>query len=220
MESGPNGMRALVTGGASGIGRATALALAADGVAVAVADRNDSRGTVAAIAARGVTAHGIVCDVAEETDVVRMVADAAAALGGLDLHVNNAAGTWHEPLMHLIRAAWEKTMATNVAASVFACREAGRLFVGQRRGAIVAIGSTATVSAQPRETAYRASKAALKDHVEVAAVELSPFGVRVNMVAPGSTGTELLVGGGLHLRPMFYRSDAALVALSFRGAGA
>jgi NAD(P)-dependent dehydrogenase (short-subunit alcohol dehydrogenase family) len=268
MESGLSGRRALVTGGASGIGRATALALAAEGVAVAVADGNDPRETVAAIAAHGVPANGIVCDVAEEAEVVRMVADAAAALGGLDLYVNNAGGAWHEPLTRLTRAAWERTMATNVAASVFACREAGRLFVGQRRGAIVAIGSTATVSAQPRETAYRASKAALRAHVEVAAVELAPFGVRVNLVTPGATdtpfigigdeaqrarvhseiplrreaapeeiasavvfllsdrlagyvtGTELLVDGGLHLRPMFHGSDAALAALSFGRPGA
>ena len=263
MDSGLAGMRALVTGGASGIGRATALALAAEGAAIAVADRNDPRDTVALIEARGGAAHGIVCDVSAEPDVVRMVAEAATALGGLDLYVNNAGGAWHEPLTHLTRTAWEKTMATNVAASVFACREAGRLFVRQRRGAIVAIGSTATVSAQPRETAYRASKAALKAHIEVAAVELAPFGVRVNLVTPGATdtpfvgdvdaaqrarvhaeiplrreaaaaeianavvfllsdrlagyvtGTELLVDGGLHLRPMFHGGDEALAALSF-----
>lgn len=267
MESGLKGTRALVTGAASGIGRATALALAAEGAAVAVADRNDPRDTVSLVEARGGTAHGIVCDVSEEADVVRMVAEAAATLGGLDLYVNNAGGAWHEPLTHLTRAAWEKTMATNVAASVFACREVGRLFVGQRRGAIVAVGSTATVSAQPRETAYRASKAALKAHVEVAAVELAPFGVRVNLVTPGATdtpfvgpvdraqrarvhaeiplrreadpeeiasavvfllsdrlagyvtGAELIVDGGLHLRPMFHGCDAALAALSLGGTG-
>lgn len=262
MDSGLRGMRALVTGGASGIGRATALTLAAEGVALAVADRSDVYDTLALISARGVPAHGIAADVSVEADVVRMVAEAAARLGGLDLYVNNAGGAWHEALTHLTRAAWEKTMATNVAASVFACREAGRLFVAQRRGAIVAVGSTATVSAQPRETAYRASKAALKAHVEVAAVELAPFGVRVNLVTPGATdtpfvgpvdavqrarvhaeiplrreaapeeiasavvfllsdrlagyitGTELIVDGGLHLRPMFHGSDAALAALS------
>ena len=149
-------------------------------------------------------------------------------------------------------------MATNVAASVFGCREVARRFIPQRRGAIVAIGSTATVSAQPRETAYRASKAALKAHIEVAAVELAPFGIRVNLVTPGATdtpfvagaepgqraqalanvplrrearpeeiapavvfllsdrlagyitGAELVVDGGLHLRPIFGGDDAAL----------
>jgi NAD(P)-dependent dehydrogenase (short-subunit alcohol dehydrogenase family) len=262
MESGLRGGRALVTGGASGIGRATALALAAEGVAVAIADRNDPGEAVAAAAALGVRSVAILVDVSVEDEVVRMVRAAAEALGGLDLYVNNAAGTWHEPLTRLTRGAWERTMATNVAASVYACRETGRLFARQRRGAIVAIGSTATASAQPRETAYRASKAALKAHIEVAAVELAPFGVRVNMVTPGATdtpfvgavdasqrarvhaeiplrreaapeeiasaavfllsdrlagyvtGTELIVDGGLHLRPMFHGGDAALAALS------
>lgn len=56
------------------------------------------------------------------------------------------------------------------------------------------IGSTATISAQPQETAYRASKAALKAHVEVAAVELAPFGIRVNMVTPGGVDTDFVAG--------------------------
>jgi NAD(P)-dependent dehydrogenase (short-subunit alcohol dehydrogenase family) len=209
-----------------------------------------------------VRAHGIVADVSQEGEVVRMVAEAATALGGLDLYVNNAAGTWHEPLTHITRAAFEKTMATNVAASVFACREVARIFVRQRSGAILAIASTALVSAQPRETAYRASKAALKAHMEVAAVELAPFGVRVNILTPGGTdtpfvadaspaqraaaarqvllrrearpeelapaavfllsdrlagyitGADLVVDGGLRLRPIFGGGDDELMSLN------
>jgi NAD(P)-dependent dehydrogenase (short-subunit alcohol dehydrogenase family) len=262
LETGLAGRKALVTGGASGIGRAIALALAREGVAIAIADLNPRPEVVAEIAALGVAAHGIRADVSQEDDVVRMVAEAAARLDGLDLYVNNAAGTWHEALTHVTRAGFEKTMATNVAASVFACREAARIFIGQRRGAIVAVGSTATVSAQPRETAYRASKAALKAHIEVAAVELAPFGVRVNLLTPGGTdtpfvadapaeqraraareillrrearpeeiapgavfllsdrlagyitGSELIVDGGLRLRPIFGGDDAALAALN------
>jgi NAD(P)-dependent dehydrogenase (short-subunit alcohol dehydrogenase family) len=263
MESGLSGRRALVTGGASGIGRAVALALAAEGADVAVADRRDPSDAVKAASAYRDRACGIVADVSQEADVVRMVATAADAFGGLDLYVNNAAGAWHEPLAQLTREACERTMATNVAASVFACREVAWLFINQRcGGATVAIGSTATVSAQPRETAYRASKAALKAHIEVAAVELAPFDIRVNLVTPGAsdtefvadtdaaqrvrvtaeiplrreaapeeiasavifllsdrlagyvTGTELIVDGGLHLRPMFHGGDAVLRALS------
>jgi len=262
LDTGLAGKRALVTGGASGIGRAIALALAAEGASVAVADRNDPAAVTAEIAARGVAAHGIVADVSKETEVVRMVAEAAAALDGLDLYVNNAAGTWHEALTRLTRAAFERTMATNVAASVFACREAAKLFIPQRSGAILAVASTALVSAQPRETAYRASKAALKAHIEVAAVELAPFGIRANLLTPGGTdtpfvadasrdqraraareiplrreaqpeemapaavfllsdrlagyitGAELIVDGGLRLRPIFGGTDEELAALN------
>jgi NAD(P)-dependent dehydrogenase (short-subunit alcohol dehydrogenase family) len=262
LDSGLAGRRALVTGGASGIGRAIALALAAEGVAVAIADLRPAPEVLAAIAALDVRAHGIVADVSEEKQVVATVAEAAAALGGLDLYINNAAVARHEPLTRVTRAAFDKTMMTNVAASVFACREAARLFIRQQRGAILAVASTALCSAQPQETSYRASKAALKAHIEVAAVELAPFGIRVNLLTPGGTdtpfvadaspaqreearqaiplrrearpeemapaavfllsdrlagyvtGSELIVDGGLRLRPIFGGSDHDLRALN------
>src|SRR4029078_10584936 len=120
---------------------------------------------------------------------VRMVQEAADAFGGLDLYVNNAAGTWHEPLTSVTRAALEKTLATNVSASIYACREAAKIFIPGGGGSILAVCSTATVSAQPRETSYRASKAALKAHIERAGVELGPFGIRANLWTPGATDT-------------------------------
>ena len=265
METGLRGKRALVTGGASGIGRAVALLLAREGAVVAVADIRAPDGTVAAIADAGGRAVALVADVSREEDVIAMVGQAADALGALDLYVNNAGGAWHEPVTQVTRAAFEKTMATNLAASVFACREVASHFVRQGGGAVVAVGSTATVSAQPRETAYRASKAALKAHIEVAAVELAPFNVRANMVTPGATntpfvagadlaqrervareiplrreaqpdevaravvfllsdrlagyitGAELVVDGGLRLRPMFHGGDDELRALNSGG---
>ena len=193
---------------------------------------------------------------------MEVVEDAAVALGGLDLYVNVAAGAWHEPLTRVTAESWTRTLATNVGACVWGCREVGRRFVAQGHGAIVVVGSTALVSAQPRETAYRASKAALKAHVEVAAVELAPHGIRVNLLTPGGvdtdfvadapaaqraaatreiplrrearpdeiapaaifllsdrlagyvTGTDLVVDGGLHLRPIFGGSDEALADLN------
>ncbi len=263
MDSGLAGKRALVTGGGSGIGNAIARALAAEGAHVAIADRHPSDKAVAELLALGVPAHGILADVSDEAEVVRMIDEADARLGGLDLYVNNAAGAWHQPLTRVTRDAFERTMATNLAASVFACREVARRLIARGRGgAILAVGSTATVSAQPGETAYRASKAALKAHIEVAAVELAPFGIRVNLLTPGATdtpfvagasakqraracrevplrrearademapaalfllsdrlagyvtGSELIVDGGLRLRPIFGGSDDDLRALN------
>lgn len=266
MKTGLAGKRALVTGGASGIGRAIAMALAEERAAVAVADRRPTEAVVAEIRAAGGTAHGLTADVSEEAAVVAMVAEADRVLGGVDLYVNNAAGTWHEPVTGVTRSALEKTFATNVAASIFGTREVARhLIRAGRTGAILAVCSTATASAQPRETAYRASKAALKAHVEVAAVELAPFGIRVNLLTPGATdtpfvagaspeqrrralrevplrreahpeemapaalfllsdrlagyvtGSELVVDGGLRLRPMFGGTDEDLRALNITG---
>ena len=195
--------------------------------------------------------------------MIRMVAEAAEHLGGLDLYVNNAAVALHEPLTRVTLASLgedDGDQRRGFRLSAAARRPAASSPEG--RGAIVAVGSTATVSAQPRETAYRASKAALKAHIEVAAVELAPFGIRVNLVTPGATdtpfvagadpgqraralanvplrreaqpeeiapavvfllsdrlagyitGAELVVDGGLRLRPIFGGDDAALRALN------
>ena len=269
LATGLAGKAALITGAASGIGRAIALALASEGAAVAVADRQPAEIVVGEIRARGGRAHGITADVSDEHQVVRMVAEAAERLGVIDLYVNCAAGTWHEPVTGVTRQGIERTMATNLMASVFAMREVARhLIVAGRGGAILAVGSTATASAQPRETAYRASKAALKAHIEVAAVELAPFGIRVNLLTPGATdtpfvagasatqrsralrevplrreaqpeelapaalfllsdrlagyvtGSELVVDGGLRLRPIFGGSDVELRKLNLQGEAA
>ncbi|MFN8620745.1 MAG: SDR family oxidoreductase [Chloroflexota bacterium] len=262
MDTGLAGAKALVTGGGSGIGRAIALALAREGADVVIAGRRPRPEVVAELRDLGVHAEGLEVDVSREDAVVRMVADAAAHLGGLDRYVNVAAGAWHEPLTHLTTHAWERTLATNLSGCVWGCREAARRFRDAGGGAILVIGSTATVSAQPRETAYRASKAALKAHVEVAAVELAPFGIRVNLLTPGATdtafvppasaaqreramrevplrreaqpdelapaallllsdrlggyitGADLIVDGGLRLRPIFHGTDDDLRALS------
>ncbi len=192
METGLRGSRALITGGGSGIGRAIALSLADEGVDVVICGRRDRSDVAREISARGVRSWWLQADVSKESDVVTVVREASDRLGGLDLYVNVAAGTWHQPLTRMTTTAWEQTMATNVGACVWGCREVARLFIAQGHGAIVVIGSTATVSAQPQETAYRASKAALKAHVEVAAVELAPFGIRVNMVTPGGVDTEFV----------------------------
>jgi NAD(P)-dependent dehydrogenase (short-subunit alcohol dehydrogenase family) len=192
MDTGLRGRRALITGGGSGIGLAIARLLADEGVDVAVCGRRARPEVAAELRERGVNAVDLAADVSEEPQVVRMVAEAEQALGGLDLYVNNAAGTWHEALTRVTAAGWESTMRTNVGACVYGCREVAKRFVEGGGGSIVVVGSTAIVSAQPRETAYRASKMALLAHVEVAAVELAPFGIRVNLLTPGGVDTEFV----------------------------
>ncbi|MDP7741893.1 MAG: SDR family oxidoreductase [Lentisphaeria bacterium] len=255
MESGLKGKRALITGGATGIGRGIALALAAEGVDIAIASRNPAAKTVEAIGAHGVRALRLVADVGHEDQVVRMVQETIDGLGGLDLYVNNVAAHWDEPVTKVTGNGWLNSINTNLSACVYACREVSRHFIAQGTGSILIVGSTAAHAPLATETGYRVSKAGLKPYMELLAVELAPFKIRVNMVTPGylptgvsaavigdrekeildqiplrcpgkpedfgnaaawllsdtlsayTTGSELLVDGGFHLRPTALFSD-------------
>lgn len=263
MESGLAGKRALVTGGTTGIGLAIAVALAGEGVDVCVASRSARPAAVEELRGYGVHSEWIQADVSTVEGVTRMVKEARTALGGLDLFVNNAAGTWHEPITRLTEDAWSRTVATNLTACAFACREVGRIFISQRHGSILIIGSTAAHTPLYRESSYRVSKAGLKSLMEVVAIELAPYSIRVNLLTPGAfiteltrnlparqmggamvplrrpgkveelgaaavlllsdtlssytTGSELVVDGGLHLRPLDLYTDEELLALNEAG---
>jgi gluconate 5-dehydrogenase len=185
------GCRGLVSGGASGIGRAIAGALAREGVEIVIADRQDATEVVEAIAADGGEAASIRVDLASEAAVCGIVAEAVSLLGGLDLFVHAAAITRHEPVLELTGAAWRETFDTNVAAAAFAGREVGRVMAGAGGGSMLLVGSTAVHHPAHREGAYRAAKAALRSYMETLAIELAPFGVRVNMLTPGAFRTPL-----------------------------
>ncbi len=194
MNSGLDGKKALITGGGSGIGRAIALALAREGVDIAVASRNPSPSTIGQIEALGVEALRLCADVSDEDQVGRMVEEAIDGLGGLDLYVNNAAGAWHEPVTKLTTESWLKTINTNLSACVWACREASKYFISQGHGSILIVGSTAIWNPLYKEASYRVSKTGLRAYMEVLAMELAPYGIRVNMVSPGHFPTKLTAG--------------------------
>lgn len=191
LETGLEGRRALISGASTGLGASIAIGLARERVDLALAARSGAPETLAEVTSLGGRAVEIRADVSREADVVRMVGEAAAKLGGLDLYVNVAAGAWHEPVTDLTREAWERTLATNVTSCALACREVGRIFRRQRSGCILAIGSTAIHTPAANEGAYRASKAALKALVEVVSIEMAPHGVRANLLTPGAFDTRL-----------------------------
>jgi glucose 1-dehydrogenase len=191
METGLRGKKALITGGASGIGHGIAAALAEEGVHLALASRHPDPAVLDGLRAWGVDCLRIEADVSREEDVVRMVAEAVAGLGHLDFYVNNAAWTWHRPVARLDAETWRKTIDTNLAAAVFACREVARHLIPRRGGNIVLIGSTVRCFPAFGETAYRISKMGLKMLMENLAIELAPHGIRVNMVTPGHYRTRM-----------------------------
>jgi NAD(P)-dependent dehydrogenase (short-subunit alcohol dehydrogenase family) len=191
MDLGLRGRRALITGGASGIGLGIATVLAEEGVDLAIASRNPDPAVVAQLQAKGVKCLRITADVSREPDVMRMVEEAITGLGQIDFYVNNAAWTWHQPITRMTSEAWYNTLNTNLSAAVWACREVAKHMVARRSGSIAIVGSTARFFPAFAETAYRTSKMGLKMLMENLAIELSPYGIRVNMVTPGHYKTRM-----------------------------
>jgi NAD(P)-dependent dehydrogenase (short-subunit alcohol dehydrogenase family) len=184
---------AIVTGGGTGIGAATASLLAASGADVAVAARtlSDLERTAQSIEANsGRRCVIIPTDVKEETQIVEMVRRTVAELGRLDILVNNAGGTRMGPLRALPTKAWDASFSLNVRAAYLATREAGQYFLAQRSGAIVNVSSDAGLYGVRGGAHYSAAKAGLQMFTQVTAAEWGPFGVRANCVAVGGVASQ------------------------------
>ncbi len=181
------GSVALVTGAASGIGRAVATRLAGEGASVVVFDLNGDGGaaTVDEIETAGGRAVLAVGDVTSESDR-RGALDAATSLGGLDVLVNNAADLSEKSLLDADSGYWERVLAVNLIAPALFIREAASM-LSSHDGAVVNISSVRALASVPGAAAYEASKAGLLALTRSAAIELAATGVRVNAVCPGFT---------------------------------
>jgi 3-oxoacyl-[acyl-carrier protein] reductase len=184
---------AVVTGGGTGIGAATAMLLAAQGADVAIAARTvpDLERTAERIEAQsGRRCLVVPTDVKDETQVVAMIERSANELGRLDILVNNAGGTRMGPLRSLPTKAWDASFDLNVRSAYVATREAGTHFLNQRSGAIVNVSSDAGTYGVRGGAHYSAAKAALQMFTEVTAAEWGSYGVRANCVAVGGIASE------------------------------
>jgi NAD(P)-dependent dehydrogenase (short-subunit alcohol dehydrogenase family) len=189
-----SGRRALVTGGASGIGRATASLLRQRGAEVALLDsRSDA---LAAAAAEMGARAALVVDVRDETAVEHALDEASAALGGPPELLVTAAGIYRiEALLATSGESWDEVLSINLRGTFLVARAAARRLAARKRpGAIATLASMAAFGADAREPsgAYSASKAAVLALTRQMAVEWAPLGIRVNAVCPGVIDTPML----------------------------
>ena len=184
---------AIVTGGGTGIGAASARLLAEHGADVAIAARTaaDLERTAAAIeAVTGRRCLPVRTDVKDERQVADLVRRTVEELGRLDILVNNAGGTRMGPLATLPTKGWDASFDLNVRAAYLCTREAGRHLLPQRSGAIVNISSDAGVHGVRGGAHYAAAKSALQMFTTVTAAEWGPHGIRANCVAVGAVASE------------------------------
>ncbi len=180
----------LITGGATGIGRATSELFAREGAAVAVnfnRSREAAEGIAAAIRDAGGRAISVGADVSEAGDVNRMVETVGREFGRLDYLVNNAGWTSrvpHEKLGELSEEIWDRTLNTNLRGPFYCIRKAAPLLERQDGAAVVNVASMAAVGGRGSSIAYVASKAGLVGITRSLARALAPR-IRVNAVAPG-----------------------------------
>ena len=193
------GRIALVTGGGSGIGRATAQRLADAGACVVVADRDGaSAQTVAAALGSDDDAVAVTADVTSEADITAAFAAAALAFGGVDLVVNNAGLSISKPLAQTTVADWDVLHDVMARGSFLVSREAARVMTAQGMGGdIVYICSKNAIFAGPSNVAYGAAKADQAHQVRLLAAELGERGIRVNGINPDGVvrGSGIFAGG-------------------------
>ncbi|WP_447004087.1 bifunctional aldolase/short-chain dehydrogenase [Saccharothrix isguenensis] len=190
---------ALVTGAASGIGKAIAERLAAEGACVVVADLDGEKAAAVASGIGGAdTAIGVAADVSDEDAVERAFAEAVLAFGGVDLIVNNAGLSISKPLLETTVRDWDLQHDVMARGSFLVSRAAARVMIDQGIGGdIVYISSKNGVFAGPNNVAYGATKADQAHQVRLLAAELGPHGVRVNGVNPDGVvrGSGIFAGG-------------------------
>lgn len=188
------GRVALVTGGSRGIGRAIVELLARRGAAVAFSYRErerTAREIVSLVAARGGRAWTGPCDVGDEGQVQQLVQDATAALGPVDILVNNAAVTRDGYLMMMGREQWDTVLRPNLDGAFFCTRAVIRGMLVRRWGRVVSMTSPSAVAGLAGQANYAASKGGLIGLTRTLSRELAPKGVLVNAVMPGLIETEM-----------------------------
>jgi NAD(P)-dependent dehydrogenase (short-subunit alcohol dehydrogenase family) len=186
--------KAIVTGGAGGIGRATSLAFAAEGASVAVVDLNAEAAEAVAeeIRAAGGNAIAISADVSSEDDIIRVVATANEAFDGIDVVFNNAGIIRRTTAVETTVEEWDRVFGVNVRAIFLMCKHVVPVMKANGGGSIVNTGSGWGLKGGGQAISYCASKGAVVNMTRALAIDHGPDGIRVNSVNPGDVDTGML----------------------------
>lgn len=188
MELGLKDKNALITGGERGIGRAIAISLAKEGVNIAYCDiklRKGEGSTQEKIKKLNRKVVALQTDVSKEEQVISMVQDAINELGWIDIFINNAGIIEWEPVTKITLECWNKILAVNLTGAMLCTREMAKHMVKREKGVMLFTSSTIQYNPAYKEAAYRVSKTGVQVFAETVAIELAPYGIRVNTVLPG-----------------------------------
>lgn len=187
-----DGRVALITGAARGIGAATAQRLAQEGARVALADLDQAgvEQTAQQIAQSGAEAIGLACDVSDADAVQRTVDAAVERFGQLDILVNNAGIIRDNLLFKMTDDDWDRVLNVHVRGAFLCSRAAQKVMVPRKYGRIINLSSTSALGNRGQAN-YSAAKAALQGLTRTLAIELGPFGITANAVAPGFIETDM-----------------------------
>jgi NAD(P)-dependent dehydrogenase (short-subunit alcohol dehydrogenase family) len=177
----------LISGASRGIGKAAAQRFLEEGARVFIGghEASDLEQALAELSPLGAIA-GTVCDVSRETEAERLVAEAETFLGGIDVLCNNAGIAWEEPFLEITPAHWDQIMAVNLRGMFLVGQAAARHMVARGKGgAIVNMASKNGLYGEVKYAHYNASKGGVVMLTKTMALELGPYGIRVNALCPG-----------------------------------
>ncbi|MEE8473058.1 MAG: SDR family oxidoreductase [Dehalococcoidia bacterium] len=186
------GKTAIVTGASRGIGRAIALAYAEAGAQLVMASRNlpDLEKAAGEVGKLGKPPLIVTADISRKDDVDNLVRRAVKEFGAIDIMVNDPATFVTGPILDIEEDDWDRVMDTNLKGYYFLCRASGLVMREQKRGSIINLTSALGFRVTPRMPIYSVAKAGIIMLTKALAVELGPYNVRVNAIAPGIVDTE------------------------------